>query len=62
MFFLIKNIYSNATYNITSFGADDREVHKHVLYDVISQNECILKIYYKKRCVFDDEIGFISKK
>ncbi len=58
----IKNIYSDAKYTITSFARDHREVHKHVLHKVISRNEHILKIHYQDRCVFDDNIGFISKK
>jgi hypothetical protein len=58
----IKNIYLDTSYCITSFGDDPRSVHKHVLFKVISRNEIIMSIHYNQQCVFDDEIGFISKK
>ena len=59
---VIENIYSKDRYSITSFGNDPRNVHKHVLYDVISKNERILEIVLNDRQLFHDSVGFVSKK
>ena len=57
----IENIYSKDRYEITSFGEDPREVHKHVLVSVISQNERIVEIKYEKKSVFKDHVGFFTQ-
>ena len=54
----IENIYSKDLYDITSFGNDPREVHKHVLTGVISCNERIVKIKFNNTIVFEDNKGF----
>lgn len=57
----INNIFTGATYEITAFGDEPREVHKRVLYDVISHNEKILTIFDSdEEKIFDDSIGFID--
>ena len=59
---VIENVYTKDRYDITSFGDDPRSVHKHVLFNVISQNERIVQIQFENRQIFHDSIGFISKK
>jgi hypothetical protein len=59
---VIENIYSQDRYDITSFGDEAQAVHKHVLYNVISKNERIVKIYFKGIEIFHDSVGFIPKK
>jgi hypothetical protein len=59
---VIENIYTDNRYNIVSLGNDPRSVHKHVMYNVISQNERIVKISISDREVFHDSVGFITKK
>tara|TARA_Y100000592_G_C5417538_1_gene291454 strand:+ start:169 stop:372 length:204 start_codon:yes stop_codon:yes gene_type:complete len=54
----IENLYSKDLYDITSFGDDPREIHKHVLMDVISRNERIVKITHEDKVVFNDSKGF----
>ena len=58
----IENIYTSDRYDIKSFGHETREVHKHVLLNVISQNERIVKMILDNREVFHDSVGFITKK
>ena len=43
---VIENIYIDKRYDIVSFGDDPRSVHKHVLCNVISQNERIVILYF----------------
>jgi hypothetical protein len=59
---VIENIYTDNRYNIVSLGNDPRSVHKHVMYNVISQNERIVTISISDREVFHDSVGFITKK
>ena len=55
---IIENNYSKEKYDITSFGNDPREVHKRVMFDVISLNETIIQIKFEDQIVFHNDKGF----
>ena len=59
---IILNIITNKEYKITSFGNCVQEVHKHVLFKVLSRNENIESILYNDECMFDDTTGFFTEK
>ena len=58
---VIKNIITDKEYKIKSFGRSSQDVHKHVLFDVISRNETIEYIYLNKQLLFDTERGFFTE-
>jgi hypothetical protein len=55
---IIQNIITETDYKIKTLGSNCQEVHKHVLYKILSRNEIILSIEIDQVELFDNNVGF----